>query len=101
MSRIYDALRRGRSPAGPSAAVRTANPDAVLTALGYTSDRQRRSHAGLVLGTIAFGLVAAEIWWLLPGAVSPQARAGAGPVMKPVESKPSDPRPAESKAPET
>ena len=123
MSRIHDALRRGRSPAGSSPAGRTANADAVLTALGYRSDRPRRRNAGLLLGTIVFALAAVGIWWMVPGAVSSKApapprttprqdlasksstphetgRKGAGsalPSTKPVVTKPSEAKPVESK----
>ncbi|HEX4566330.1 MAG TPA: tetratricopeptide repeat protein [Vicinamibacterales bacterium] len=62
MSRILDALRRGRAPT-PSSGGRTAHADAVLAALGYKSDRPRRSNRTVVLVLILLTAVGISVWY--------------------------------------
>lgn len=66
MSRIHDALRRGPGPAGTPNAGRTAHADAVLTALGYRSDKPRVTRATLTILVILAGVGAAAGWYLMP-----------------------------------
>jgi tetratricopeptide (TPR) repeat protein len=72
VSRIHDALRRGRAPARASSGGRTASADAVLAALGYRSGNPRGSNTGVVIGLVLFLAVAAGVWWYLPIAIAPK-----------------------------
>ena len=80
MSRIHDALRRGRQPAGEPAMGRTAHADAVLAALGYRSDKPRIAPAALTLSALVLLLAVLAAAWLVPlSELNPfrtQARAG-------------------------
>jgi predicted O-linked N-acetylglucosamine transferase (SPINDLY family) len=77
VSRIHDALRRGRAPASPSSGGRTAHADAVLAALGYTSERPRRFNSAVVLVLLFLTAIGISIWYMLPAKpIAPVALKG-------------------------
>ena len=61
MSRIHDALRRGHGPAGLPITRRTAHADAVLSALGYKSEKPAAARVvvKILAGLLSVGLLAA------------------------------------------
>jgi Tfp pilus assembly protein PilF len=67
VSRVHDALRRGREPAAPSASKRTAHADAVLTALGYRSARRHLSPSTVIAALVVVAFAGLLVWSLLPG----------------------------------
>lgn len=70
MSRIHDALRRGRAPTLSSSGGRPAQADAVLAALGYHSERPRRSLSAVVLVLLVLSAVGISVWYMRPAAVA-------------------------------
>jgi len=76
VSRIHDALRRGRAPASSSGG-RTAHADAVLAALGYKSERPRRFNSAVVLVLLFLTAIGIGIWYMLPAKpIAPAALKG-------------------------
>jgi tetratricopeptide (TPR) repeat protein len=76
VSRIHDALRRGRAPTLSPSGGRPAHADAVLAALGYHSERPRRSLRAVVLVLLVLSAVGISVWYMRPAAVAskPPAR---------------------------
>jgi Tfp pilus assembly protein PilF len=64
VSRIHEALRRGRPPAKTPAAGRSAHADAVLAALGYRSGQSRAG--ALKLAVLVALLAALAVWLVVP-----------------------------------
>ena len=66
MSRIHDALRRGRAPADEPNPGRAAHADSVLAALGYKSDKPRAARAALKLLGVLVVVLLIGAWFVLP-----------------------------------
>jgi len=77
VSRILDALRRGRGPTPPSSGGRPDHADAVLAALGYKSDRPRRSNSAVVLVLIVLSAVGISVWYMRTATLASKAPAPA------------------------
>lgn len=92
MSRIHDALRRGRTSGGETQAIRPGHTDAVLSALGYKSEAAEHSPkpVAAIVAVAALAVVAA--WYFWPREMARPVMASPGPT---VASKPSAPPPVQ------
>jgi Tfp pilus assembly protein PilF len=107
VSRVHDALRRGRAPADPLATRRAAHADTVLAALGYRSDKPRPAGSILTAAILALATVAAIVWFMmrapapaqtpstaLPGVAAPAIPNAVGQKTTPSRELPPSPVPA-------
>jgi Tfp pilus assembly protein PilF len=78
VSRIHEALRRGRPAAAPVVA-RAAQADAVLAALGYRSGRSSGGRTPLLLASTAVAVLATIVVWLYWPAPTPSLPAVSTP----------------------
>lgn len=91
MSRIHDALRRGRAPARAPHAGRSAHADAVLSALGYKPTRRRSAGLPAILALAV--CVAVLAWVLWPSRPAPVTPARTNPVPAKPATQPPAPAP--------
>lgn len=77
MSRVYDALRRGRTAAARPAASPIHHADTVLAALGYAAAKRRRGRSLVVTGA-ALVIAGATGWalWGLPSRIEARVAKG-------------------------
>ena len=88
MSRIHDALRRGRISGAEAQAIRSGHTDTVLSALGYKSEAAESSPRPVAASVAVAGLAVVAAWYFGPGKVARPAAPKPAPA---IASKPGTP----------